>query len=102
MPSFKQWWIGQMAQFKPRQGPKLPAPPALDVAPQNLRAPEIAPLAVADGRSLRATGRTKQLATRVREEFYDDLKLYAAKHHLKIVEVLEQGFKLLTEKKLEN
>ena len=91
-----------MAQFKPRQGPKLPAPPALDVAPQNLRAPEIAPGVALDGRSLRATGRTKQLATRVREEFYNDLKLYAAKNHLKIVEVLEQGFKLLTEKKLEN
>ena len=91
-----------MAQFKPRQGPKLPAPPALDVAPQNLRAPEIAPAFAVDGRSLRATGRTKQLATRVREEFYDDIKLYAAKHRLKIVEVLEQGFKLLKEKKLEN
>ena len=90
-----------MAQFKPRQGPKLPAPPALEVAPQNLRAPEIAPASPADGRSSRATGRTKQLATRVREEFYDDLKLYAAKHRLKIVEVLELSFKALTEKKPE-
>ncbi len=87
-----------MAQFKPRQGPKLPAPPPLDVAPQNLRAPEIAPSVAVDGRSLRATGRTKQLATRVREEFYDDLRLYAAKHHLKIVEVLELGFKSLKDK----
>lgn len=87
-----------MAQFKPRQGPKLPAPPALNVAHQNLRAPEIAPAETLDGRSRRATGRTKQLATRVREEFYDDLKLYAAKHKLKIVEVLELGFKSLTER----
>jgi hypothetical protein len=70
----------------------------LDVAPQNLRAPEIAPSVAVDGRSLRATGRTKQLATRVREEFYDDLRLYAAKHHLKIVEVLELGFKSLKDK----
>lgn len=90
-----------MAQFKPRQGPKLPAPPALEVAPENLRAPEVAPAAVPDGRSARATGRTKQLATRVREEFYDDLKLYAAKHRLKMVEVLELSFKALTEKKPE-
>jgi hypothetical protein len=88
-----------MAQFKPRQGPKLPAPPPLEVAPENLRAPETAPAPSMDGRSMRATGRTKQLATRVREEFYDDLKIYAAKHRLKIVEVLELGFKSLTEKK---
>lgn len=87
-----------MAQFKPRQGPKLPAPPAPDVAPQNLRAPETAPVQPVDGRTLRTTGRTKQLATRVREEFYDDLKIYAATHKLKIVEVLELGFKALKEK----
>jgi hypothetical protein len=67
----------------------------LEVAPQNLRAPETAPAEIADGRSLRATGRTKQLATRVREEFYDDLKRYAADHRLKIVEVLELGFQAL-------
>jgi hypothetical protein len=89
-----------MAQFKPRQGPKLPSPPTLEVAPQNLRAPEVAPPAeVVDGRTLRATGRTKQLATRVSEEFYDDLKLYAATHRLKIVEVLELGFKSLMDKR---
>ncbi len=87
-----------MAQFKPRQGPKLPAPPALDVAPQNLRAPELAPPESVDGRSLRATGRTKQLATRVREEFYDELKMYAAENRLKLVEVLEQGFRALKSK----
>jgi hypothetical protein len=34
----------------------------------------------------------------VREDFYDELKLYAAKHRLKIVEVLELGFKALVEK----
>ncbi len=87
-----------MAQFKPRQGPKLPAPPALDVAPQNLRAPELAPPDSVDGRALRATGRTKQLATRVREEFYDELKMYAAENRLKLVEVLEQGFRALKSK----
>lgn len=90
-----------MAQFKLRQGPKLPAPPAMEVASLNLRAPEIAPASSTDGRSLRATGRTKQLATRVTEEFYDDLKIYAAKHRLKIVEVLELGFKALINNKPE-
>jgi hypothetical protein len=88
-----------MAQFKNRQGPKLPAPPALEVAPQNLRAPEIAPASPLDGRSARATGRTKQLATRVREEFYDELRLYAATHRLKLVEVLELGFEALKKSK---
>ena len=88
-----------MVQFKPRQGPKLPAPPAPVEAPRNLEAPEIAPAAVAiDGRSARATGRTKQLATRVREEFYDEVKQYAAAHRLKVVEVLELGFQALKQK----
>ena len=73
----------------------------MEVASLNLRAPEIAPASSTDGRSLRATGRTKQLATRVTEEFYDDLKIYAAKHRLKIVEVLELGFKALINNKPE-
>ena len=50
-----------------------------------------------DGRSLRATGRTKQLATRVRENFHDELRVYAATHRLKLVEVLEQAFEALKE-----
>jgi hypothetical protein len=83
-----------MAHFKRRQGPKLPVPPRLDEAPQNLLAPETAPV---DGRSLRATGRTKQLATRVREDFYDELKIYAATHRMKLVEVLEKAFEALKE-----
>jgi hypothetical protein len=36
-----------------------------------------------------------QLATRVREEFYDDLKIYAAQYRLKLVEVLERGHEAL-------
>jgi hypothetical protein len=88
-----------MVQFKTRQGPKLPAPPALVEAPRNLEAPEIAPVGPAiDGRSSRATGRTKQLATRVHEEFYDEVKQYAAAHRLKVVEVLELGFQALKNK----
>jgi hypothetical protein len=85
-----------MAQFRPKQGPKLPPPPAPTAAPQNLHAPESAPAAPAvDGRAARATGRTKQLATRVTEEFYDELKLYGAQHRLKLVEVLEASFEAL-------
>ena len=80
-----------MADFKKLRR-NLPAPPTAAEAPANLSAPEIAP---ADGRSARATGRTKQLATRVREEFHDELKMYAAKHRLKLVEVLERGHEAL-------
>ena len=80
-----------MADFKKLRR-NLPAPPTEAEAPANLFTPEIAP---ADGRSARATGRTKQLATRVREEFYDELKMFAAKHRLKLVEVLEQGHEAL-------
>jgi hypothetical protein len=87
-----------MAQFKARSGPKLPDPPSFEVATQNLRAPEIAPAPSTDGRTARATGRTKQLATRVREEFYDELRLYAAEHRLKLVEVLERSFEALKRK----
>jgi len=80
-----------MADFKKLRR-NLPAPPTAAEAPVNLSAPETAP---ADGRSARATGRTKQLATRVREAFHDELKLYAAKHRLKLVEVLEKGHEAL-------
>lgn len=70
----------------------LPAPPAPSDAPDNLRAPEIAP---SDGRSARATGRTYQLATRVTPEFHEQVKVYAAQHRLKLVEVLELAFDAL-------
>jgi hypothetical protein len=83
-----------MADFKKLRR-NLPAPPTAAEAPANLQAPEIAP---ADGRASRATGRTHQLATRVRAEFYDELKLYAARHRLKLVEVLEQAFEALKER----
>jgi len=80
-----------MADFKKLRR-NLPAPPTAAEAPANLATPEIAPT---DGRAARATGRTKQLATRVREEFHDELKVYAATHRLKLVEVLEQGHEAL-------
>lgn len=80
-----------MADFRKLRR-NLPAPPTAADAPENLAAPEIAP---ADGRSARATGRTKQLATRVREDFHDELRIFAATHRLKLVEVLEQGHEAL-------
>ena len=80
-----------MADFKKARR-NLPAPPTAADAPGNLAAPETAPL---DGRSARATGRTKQLATRVREDFHDELRLYAATHRLKLVEVLERAMDAL-------
>lgn len=84
-----------MADFK-KLRKNLPAPPTEAEAPSNLAAPEVAPT---DGRSARATGRTKQLATRVREEFHDELRMYAAANRLKLVEVLEQGHEALKERK---
>ena len=82
-----------MADFKKlARRRNLPAPPTAAEAPRNLAVPE--GVAV-DGRSARATHRTMQLATRVRPEFYDELKLYAAKHRLKLVEVLERGHEAL-------
>jgi hypothetical protein len=80
-----------MADFKKLRR-NLPEPPTAAEAATNLSAPETAPT---DGRSMRATGRTKQLATRVREDFHDELRMYAAKHRLKLVEVLELGHEAL-------
>ncbi len=84
-----------MADFKKLRR-NLPPPPTAAEAPENLKAPEAAPM---DGRSARATGRTKQLATRVTQEFHDDLRVYAAKHRLKLVEVLELGHEALKSRK---
>jgi hypothetical protein len=44
-----------------------------------------------DGRTLRATGRTQQLATRVTPEFHDKLKAIAERDGLMLVEVLERA-----------
>ncbi len=44
-----------------------------------------------DGRSLRKSGRTLQLATRVSWEFDDKLREIAQRDGLKLVEVLERG-----------
>jgi len=64
----------------------LPAPPTAADASANLWAPEVAP---ADGRSVRARGRTYPLGTRVREECHAKVKLYAAQHRISMIEVLK-------------
>lgn len=84
-----------MADFKKLRGSRLGPPPNPAEAPKNLDQPEVAP---SDGRSARATGRTMQLATRVHPEFYREIRMYAAQHGLKLVEVLERGHEALKEK----
>jgi hypothetical protein len=80
-----------MADFKKRHSDLSP-PSGEAEMPAHLTDTESVP---SDRRSARATGRTRQLATRVREEFHTELKMYAAKHRLKLVEVLEQGHEAL-------
>jgi hypothetical protein len=50
-----------------------------------------------DGRSLRKTGRTLQLATRVSWEFDEKLRYIAQRDGLKLVEVLEQALEAYEE-----
>lgn len=78
----------------------LPPPPAIDEASLNLEAPEHAPAAPVsalspkqrvDGRTLRRTNRTIQLATRVTAEFDERLRSIALRDGLLIVEVLERA-----------
>lgn len=85
-----------MANFVKRS--KLPAPPSIEEASDNLRAPEHAPAEVApyvDGRTLRATGRTQQFSTRVSETFHHEFKMYAVKHKTKLNVLLEEAFAAL-------
>lgn len=56
----------------------------------NLPHPHDTPYRI-DGRSLRRTGRTLQLATRVSWEFDDKLRRIAQRDGLKLVEVLERA-----------
>ena len=84
-------------------------PPPLEEASQNLQAPEIVgdgpqPAALPreehrriDGRSLRKTGRTLQLSTRVSWEFDDKLRRIAQRDGLKLVEVLERALEAYEE-----
>jgi hypothetical protein len=93
----------------------LPPPPPMDEASENLKAPEVAPIApepvqtiaapVApaslpaaelppprrDGRTMRRTNRTVAFATRVSPEFDNRVRDIAERDGLMLVEVLERA-----------
>jgi hypothetical protein len=76
----------------------LGAPPPMEEATPNLKAPEHAPVAHhdpaprrVDGRTTRRSNRTQQFATRVTPEFDERIRAIAARDGLLLVEVLEQA-----------
>lgn len=79
---------------------RLPAPPALEQAGNNLDHSDIAPapdnhqVDLVDRRSLKKTGRTESFATRVTPDFLKKVKQIAARDGLKIVELLEKAVDL--------
>ncbi len=77
---------------------RLPAPPSPDKAGNNLDEPEHAPAPPVDGRTLRKTGRTVQLGTKVTPELKRKIKQIAANDGLKIVELLEKAVEAYEEK----
>lgn len=82
-----------MADFSHlRKKNRLGAPPPEHEIKNNLQRPEsydsAAPI---DGRTLRKTGRTHQLATRVRPEFYKQIKIMAAHEGITIAELIEKA-----------
>lgn len=93
-----------MSDFKKLKDKKrktrLPAPPTLDQAGNNLDEPETAPDSpgAVDGRSLRKTDRTVPFGTRVTEEFKKKFNQVAARDGLKKVELLENALNAYEEK----
>ena len=69
---------------------RLGLPPSANNIKNNLQQPELVELAV-DGRTLKKTGRTHQLATRVTPDFYNKVRIIAARDKIKIVELLERA-----------
>lgn len=82
---------------KPRKSRFGEAPPPIDDVPGNLNAPETAPFGErtpsnkADGRALRATGRTEPFATRVSPEWRSRINRISKETGLRYVEILEQA-----------
>ncbi len=106
-----------MAHFKkPRRRGDPGEPPKLEEAGDNLKAPEVAPAPApkpklasvstttpppeVDGRSLRKTGRTHQLATRVTPELHKQIKTIAVRDGLKVAELLELAIAAYEKKKI--
>jgi hypothetical protein len=89
---------GEPAQDTPTAAPSpaAPAPVAATITPPPLQPvpeapPPARPRTIVDGRTLRKTGRTVQLGTRVTEQFAIDLRSDAEADGLMIVEVLEEA-----------
>lgn len=86
-------------KLKKRPG-SLGAPPA-EVPTSNLETPEVDVPAVRtsvevdpgdlDGRSLRATGRTHQFATRIKEETHKQMKRIVARDGITLGELIEKA-----------
>jgi hypothetical protein len=72
---------------------RLGSPPESKEAKGNLRQPEEMPV-ISDGRSLRATGRTAQLSTRVNPETIQLLRQLAARDGITMAEVIERALDL--------
>lgn len=90
-----------MANFntlKKKSRNRLGKPPEPTAAGTNLDAPEVAPAAYVDGRSLRRTGRTAQFATRVTPEWHRRIKRIAARDGKKLTEILELALETYEEK----
>lgn len=68
---------------------RLGTPPDPSHAGRNLTQPETAP--GIDGRSLRATGRTAQFATRIKPEYHRKAKMIAARDGITLAELFERG-----------
>jgi hypothetical protein len=89
---------GEPAQYTP-PATSPPAAPASAIAtivptpPQPVpeAPPPTRPRTIVDGRTLRKTGRTVQLGTRVTEQFAIDLRTDAEADGLMIVEILEEA-----------
>jgi hypothetical protein len=72
---------------------RLGSPPEAGEAKNNLRQPDDLP-EITDGRSLRATGRTAQLATRIKPESLQLLRQLAARDRVTMAEVIERALDL--------
>ncbi len=83
-----------MANFPKPSRRNLPPPPPPSETTNNLSQPEHAPASV-DGRTLRATGRLQQFATRVTPELKRDIDVWTAQNGLKLNEFLEHAFAAL-------
>jgi hypothetical protein len=72
---------------------RLGSPPAAGAVKDNLRQPEEVSVPT-DGRSLRATGRTAQLATRIKPEALTLLRQLALRDGITMAEVIERALDL--------